>query len=195
MPPIPLDIAQCALRFSLTGDAETMITTFGVATDLFTGDADDIATEVRTTWETYFTAADMSTNWTFLGVRVLLGQATGAPIPGSSEVSVPGTFSLSTLPQNSAFLFKKRTNLPGRSGMGRCYCPPCYGIGEGDVSAAGVIDSASVTAINTKLFNVLQDLNTANLPMVVWGIGPSTPQVSSFTLDPVIATRRRRLRR
>jgi hypothetical protein len=194
--PLPNHLGHAFIRVALTGDNEPMEFGFHYDATAATGDANAHANTIRSTWFASFGAGDMNTSYTFLGVRVLEGNGTSAPDPGTSDVAVVGTFAVAPPPQNVAYLLHKRSGLAGRNHNGRCYMPPAYSLAESDITATGAIPAGSVTAINTKLSTVRSALSTANLPMVVWS--PTTGAVStvaSFTIDPIVATRRRRLRR
>ena len=73
---IHVGFAQCALRFSLAGDSEEMVTTCGVAV-VGTGitEADAIADQ----FITIFGPAFLRTGWVFNGVTLRVGQDGGPP--------------------------------------------------------------------------------------------------------------------
>jgi hypothetical protein len=172
-----------------------MIITFAYGTDLATGSAQDHAHTISDAWLAEFPVAGMASSYTFLGCRVQEGDGIGAPTPGAWDVSLSGTFGGSVLPQNNAFLFHKRSTATGRSGQGRNYLPPAYLAMEGDVSAVGVITASIVTDGTGRLRDILDALAVANLPMGILDKNSILHQMVDWTMDPVIATRRRRLRR
>lgn len=195
MSPLPIDVGQAALRWQLSGDNEPMITTWHYTTDFASGSATDHAETIATAWLAEFPSTQLFDAYTFLGVRVFEGTGAGPDVPGAWDLALAGSNAVSELPQNVALLLHKRTASPGRSGQGRNYLPPCYVAAETDVTPSGVITSANVTGMNAALATVLGDLVTAALPMVVLGADLVARQVTNWTMDPVIATRRRRLRR
>lgn len=116
----------------------------------------------------------------------------------SGTSSTGGTGSAGGAGASSAVsaLVHKNTSFGGRAGKGRMYIP---GLQESDVSNAGVIDSGAAGAWATSLGAMLSDMFTADLPAVLLhGVGspisaPTT--ITSFSLDPTVATQRRRQRR
>lgn len=93
-----------------------------------------------------------------------------------------------------AFLVKKNTVVGGRRGRGRMFLP---GAAESRVEPDGAVSSAVVTGLTDGLAAFYDDFTEADLlPVVLHGegspIGPST--ITSFSVDPKVATQRRRLR-
>lgn len=190
---IPPGFALVAYRFLLDGDPEEMVTTLGMEMDSFAG-GQDAADQLRDNFLTGFTAADILADYTFVGTRVLVGQDGGPPVVFEALANVEGEATAgNALPQNVAFLVTKRTASGGRSGRGRMYFPPFAAI-ESEVSSRGVLSPAAVSAVQSRI--------DAGLPLTGAVIlhdssSPTTvpTPITSLTLQALVATQRRRLRR
>jgi hypothetical protein len=155
---------------------------------------------------------------TFLGGHYLdldsLGGVSGdfGPHAGSP---IAGAFSPQMASPNNAYLVTKHTPHTRRQRSGRTYLP---GVSETNVDTAGIIDSGTQTYINGKLSSFLSALNNVasvtHPATTAWRVvhivgydgvpAPGYPNgrpnawnstdVSSATVDPKVATQRRRLR-
>lgn len=192
---IPVGETLVVLRWTLAGDNEEMVTTFGVH-DLSTNDpavtAEDVYTQA-TDASSITPAVNLLTNWTFNGVSCYLQDDLGQVVGHANHPISGGTGATSSLPQNCCTLIKKLTASAGRRNQGRFYCPP-FNLGEADVTQSGAILSARAAVIQGDWDAFYDRLVTSELaPVLFHSTGPSTP-ITSFSLDPVIATQRRRLR-
>lgn len=191
---IPQNYGQCVYRFLLAGDSEEMLSTLGFAAigSLSTGQgaADTLAAD----FAVGFPAANICAGYTFVGTRVLMGQATGAPLVfESAAAGIVGSNIGPALPPNCAYLVSKRTALGGRRHRGRMYLPP-FLIGEDSVPVTGVMAEAQRAALQTRVNSafgigekvILHDsLTPGALPPTI---------ITSFRVQPRLATQRRRLR-
>jgi hypothetical protein len=113
----------------------------------------------------------------------------------------PGTF----VPPNVAVLVKKITPFGGRINRGRTYYP--FAASTANVSENGTIAAGSVATFQTQVNLFLNQLNTDNTPMVILNKIYNTPHppryvtnynagstVTSYTVESIIATQRRRVR-
>ncbi len=135
-------------------------------------------------------------NTVLLGpMRVSIGQDGGPPIVGEGVNTARGGTSRSTPPPNVAVLVKKRTALGGRTNRGRFYIP--WYVNETSIDEAGQLDSGSKAEIQTAMNALRGNLAVAGVPMVVLhSTDPAVPAVViALTLDPLVATQRRRLGR
>lgn len=187
---IPPGFAQIVYRWTLAGDPEEMISTVGADTS-----AEGGATAInwREAWLSAFPAISYSSNWFFLGVRAYIGQDGGPPVIQDAPANLQGTGEQNTTPQNCSLLVRKSTALGGRAGRGRMFLPP-FNLDEGNVDAKGMLDLDYLNDMQT-LFNavflpvapvILHDSATPGAPA-------PTP-ITGWTVDPRIATQRRRLR-
>ncbi len=197
---IPAGHGQVIHQLSLANDPEPMAVTFGVK---FDGQA---PTNAQTTVEdlhtifasTLFSIPHSSYRFEQTEMRFVVAEL-GEPQVVVEVNPIQATGSANPLPQNCAALFHKRSNVTGRRNRGRLYLP---GLSEGAVDPAGRLNSGEVTAyggLANDWLNAVR-LTESIADMVILhsdGISsaPAPTVVSSITVDPVIATQRRRLRR
>lgn len=184
--------------FSLSGDSEDMIVTHGFRNDTDL-DPDSCADAVYNAWDAGLAASDMGTGWTWRGIEIQQGTATGSGGPvGSHPTTLGGSAAATTLPQNCAVLVHKRTPVGGRRGRGRFYLPPAF-LAESLVGQTGEISSVQVISLQSVVDAILSSLTTFNVEMVllhVQGANVIPPYpVTQLTVDPIISTQRQRLRR
>lgn len=191
---IPPGFAQALLKFSLSGDPEEMVVTFGVdTTGVVTPDMNG-AIVVSEAFLEHFPASVFSSAYVFKGTKLLVGQDGGPPAIYDEPRSVQGTAVLAILPSNCAILVKKTTGLGGRRGRGRMYWPPMF-LNESAVDGNGIIDESNRAGINTRM-----EAFRTELGMVLFhdslgaGIEPPPTTVGSLVVDQRIATQRRRMR-
>lgn len=107
-----------------------------------------------------------------------------------------GTVSDSPITSNCALLVRKNTALGGRRNRGRFFAPPTL-LNEGAVDASGNISSGPLASLQTLWTNLFNGLASADLEPQLFHQGafaPSPTPVTSFTVDSLIATQRRRMR-
>lgn len=107
-----------------------------------------------------------------------------------------GTTAAALVPQNCSILIQKRTALPGKHGRGRMYWPS---LGETDVDGVGTIAPGAKTRIQTMLTawsNAVATATSFDSFAVLHTIStPVATKITSLTVDSVMATQRRRLRK
>lgn len=198
---VPINSAQLLFRVSLTGDPEEMVVTMGYTPDDVNDDAqemaDDALAAATTTGSIWDDAASYSSNYTFVGVTARKMTASGEEVAEALS-GVVGSIAATTLPQNCAFLVKKRTATGGRRGQGRFFLPP-MSLLEGDVGPTGIIDGADVTAMQARCDAFLAGLSNDGTPVLFHYPYTGTPTpapttITALTFEPRIATQRRRLR-
>lgn len=202
---IPQFAAAVVHSLRWTGDPEQMAVTYGV---LFTtpdipDDPSQIASDLADLFIAELTSA-LSTTIELVNTDVTYqfsGDPGDPPLVGSSGTTGAGDETGTLLPQNSAYLVHKRTNTGGRGGRGRLYIP---GVFESEVDNLGNVSSGELAQWNGVLADWLAGFATlAPFPaeMVVLhdseGAHAADPPrvVTLLTMDPVISTQRRRLRR
>lgn len=193
---VPVGETQCALRWRLTGDNDEMVCTFGVR-DPTTTDPDITAATVyasATAAGGPTPAANLLTNWTFVGVTTYLQDDPGQVI-GEFNAPISGTSGATTsLPQNCCMLIKKHTASSGRSNRGRMFTPP-FNLAEANVDQNGAIAGGTVTSVQTDWDFFLSELVNEGLEPVLFHSEPTaSTTITSLVVDPIIATQRRRLR-
>lgn len=192
---IPPGYANVVHKFSLLGDAEQMVVTMGVDVGdvtLFQAYTEALADH----FEDAFPPSAMNASYGYNGVVLYRGQDGGPPEVYESIRNVSGSFTgAGALPNNCAFLVRKRTASAGRANRGRFYLPP-FAVDETTITANGIIPLASLNAIQQRVTDWL--LTPAQPYVVLHDVGSPvvTPTpIIDFVLDPLIATMRRRLRR
>ena len=141
---------------------------------------------------------------TMVGCRVALGTDGIEDLTGFATTSVVGGFVGSTTPPNCATLVHKRTARGGRRGRGRMYIP--WSISASTVTENGTLAAADMTRVNDAFATWFAALTSGPGPLVILHKPskpgterPTTPGapnvVTSFSVDPLIGTQRRRLGR
>lgn len=194
---VPAGYAEVTYRFRIVGDAEEMLTSWGISSEfntLFTADhaaqlADVFGTTLRTV---------MSPDCSFVGVH-LRGGPDGMGEQFTVDRNLPGTGTGVSLPPNNAALIQKRANVGGRRNRGRNYIP---GVPAGVVNQAGVWAAAAQANWQAKATAWLTETAARafvreveifhTTPDGIPGI-PPTPVVS-VNIPNKIATQRRRMR-
>lgn len=193
---IPVGFGMATLAYQRDGAPRESITTFGY--DMPTVDpvvhADAIYDIVQSA-SGPVVATKMQTGWNFVGVRVTEMDDTG-PVQGEQLVPVVGLGSAGAMPANCAVLIRKFTAGGGRRNRGRMFVPPVWPP-ETNVSPGGTIAGAQVTDLQNWWNYVLVQMAIAGLPMVLLHSAvPFTPTpITAVSVQSVIATQRRRLRR
>jgi len=87
----------------------------------------------------------------------------------------------------------KNTALGGRKQKGRMFVP---GVAEEDVDGSGIVSSAAIGSWNTAFADLLTNLSTNAIPMVLLHTDATAPTaVTSIVLSNLASTQRRRLRK
>lgn len=202
MPDIPDGTGLARFGFTLTGDSEKMYVTLGYRTligqDFAAHDGACTGLE-QDFWDNVVgPASDLYSHWTYHGLEASAGIAGGQVTIVKPRVVAGTAAGGQTPPQNCAMLVKKKTALAGRRNQGRLYMPPSH-LGEGQVNSAGVLDTAVVTSWQGRWNAFFADSQAGgNYELVLLhslpGLGDVIP-LTSFVVDPVLATQRRRLRK
>lgn len=136
------------------------------------------------------------------------GDGTDVPIlVFAAGAASPGTRAGEFAPPNVALLVRKRTALGGKKNRGRSYIPFILAVSE--ATENGAVAPGSIAALQGACTTFLAQLTTDVTPMVIENktfntplpphhvtfIGGSNAQVTSYVVEPIIATQRRRLNR
>lgn len=199
---IPPGFLQAVYTFQLLDDTEPIVTTLGHEIDTASGAsgaqaADDLFVGFAT-----HIMPELNNRYILTGVDAYVGQDGPGPLVyTSTEAPENGGATAAPLPQNCAYLIRKRTDLAGRRGRGRMYIPGCR---EDQVDPTGLVASGMVTALQTAFDNFYEYLTAAvggrYYPPVVLhrsegaGVEPPPTPITTFTAENRIATQRRRLR-
>lgn len=199
---IPPGYLQAVYVLQLDGDGEDMVVTCGHEIDSASGaTGEDAPNDLFGAFATNILPVSFGAHYTLDSVVCYVGQDGPTTVEISTATPDTGIGAATTLPPNSAYLVRKRTDLGGRRGRGRMYLP-C--VAEGAVDNVGNVSSGTVAAIQTALDEWHEHLTALVggrlYPPVVLhrseGIGtePAPTPVTRFTIDSKIATQRRRLR-
>lgn len=185
---IPPGYAQATLNFSsftLDGAAACVLGfDVGPAPDLNT-----LAEAVFQSWENNC-EADWSYEFTLDGVELVTTLLAG----NSSSPPFPGTRTGDLAPPNVACLVRKNTAHRGPANRGRMFLPGF--LNDNDINNSGGITGARRLAIQNCMDGFFGDLFLLDMvPVILHGDGSLDPTpISSFVVEPKIATQRRRLR-
>lgn len=194
--PIPVGACEVWFQYQIVGDNEPMYT--HLAYDTTTVPTQSAIDAGFTAWQTAFKAITTGDS-VLVGGHVLIGSDPGTVRWESSISPVVGVIAGLNVPQNTAFLARKQTNLGGRRNRGRMYIP---GVPESWVTGAGVVPIGNVGDINTALGKLLVGglIHTAfgflGQPVLLHQSGSQTPtEIVDLQAQRIVATQRRRLRR
>jgi hypothetical protein len=140
-------------------------------------------------------AGAMSPEYAFLGVQVTRMEASG-PVLGEFFDTIVGSGSSGSMPPNSSVLVRKSTGFGGRSGRGRMFQPPYYPP-ETNVGPDGVIAAGNMAVLQPRYDAYLAAMSADSIPIVLLHSSPGLEpyEVLALSVQPMVATQRRRLRR
>lgn len=198
---IPPGFGLFTPQYLLTGDSEPMVVTLGLDLTAWAGDFQGAVDRATATWKLEIHDEVMGNGYTLTKGILYVGQDGGASIPFETNVNDPGPGTGDRLPQNCAVLVDKLTAVAGRRGKGRLYLPGS--LSESKVNNIGVITAADLVVHQTIFDDLFDNLNLVGpgaepvLPPVLFhATGDQTPTpLTAFSVQPVIATQRQRLRR
>lgn len=135
-----------------------------------------------------------------------LGDGSTTPFEAVASGAIgTGGSTASTLPPQNAVLLKKNTGVGGKKNRGRTYLP--FFVDAAHVSESGKLDSTAITAAQTACNNFLSDLHSGpgdlviankvfNVPLPPHHVTAinTGPAVTSYVVEVLLATQRRRIR-
>lgn len=193
---IPDGFGIAAFHFSVVGDSEDLICTFGFFDgSLGVKPLNDIAHDV---FDSFTLSNDHP--WYDEGMVdqlsvtkcVINRYDDGLPSVGEWAETITGTAGTQPFPINVAILLRKGTALGGRPGRGRMFVPgPMYGAQS--ASANGHLIPGAIAALNPQYALALDTLETNDVPMVLLHPVLAPTMVTSLTVGPKLGTIRRRL--
>lgn len=191
---IPVGYAQVNLLFTGLSVPTGAQCTFGVDVSGFTGTPLDAGNEILGAWLTAGVAVVQTDTTTLAGVLVKFGPVETGP-SATAPGSITGGISSTGASPAVAALVKKETAFGGRAGRGRMYLP---GMGEANVETTGTLNTTYRAAVEENLEDFRAICDSVSLPWVLLhGEGsPFAPYpITGLSVDPVVATQRRRQRR
>lgn len=189
----PVGFAQIVHLFSLAGDPEQMMTTYGVDIAQRGSSAADVAGDERDRFIAAYPVAGRSADYTYQGVKAYIGQGAGAPIISEAPAASAGTNAMSCPPQNCAVLVRKQSAQGGRAHRGRMFWPP-FGLAESNVGNNGQLVADFVEDFQTTMDALATDFGLVILHDSTTPGNLQPTVVTNLVVDSRIATQRRRLR-
>lgn len=191
---IPPGFANVALRFDHSSYPRPAYTTFGVDLGSASGDPDTLADTLALNL-TPSIPSQLDSNVTWSETRIWIGQDGGDPIIGINNTPRQGQASRTSVSPGVAVLVRKNTATGGRRGRGAMYLP--WYVNQTAVSETGIIASASMTALNTAMSNLMSDLSSSPFSMVLLhsagiSVPPDPSPVTSLSVSQVISRQGRR---
>lgn len=193
---VPVGFGICKMMWQLSGSSDVFISTFGYDGDVDEDpvvDAGEVNVILKATGRPC-NAGNMSSSYIYLGVECMRMTATG-PISGTAPESQVGTSSLSPCPPNCSLLIQKSTTRGGRKGKGRMYVP-IFNKSESDIEKDGSILTGNLATLQGYWGGAFTALAASDVKPALLHSDGSTPDlITAWTVKPLIATQRRRLRR
>lgn len=200
---IPPQFAQVTLPFKHASVPREAVITFGVDGEGWGGDYVGLANFCYGAFANEF-GAEIDSEVTMGPARLLVGQDGGDPLAVVGTGNSVGSRTASMMPQNVALLVQKRSLTGGKRGRGRFYIP--WILRDEEVVETGLVDGTALAAFQDHATTMLDELASGGggadpAPMVILhdssGLGPEPgpSEVVSLTVDPMVATQRRRLGR
>lgn len=197
---IPEGYAQVIIGFSsatFDGGEAALVLGFGGELGDDPTSLEDFAAAVALAWGDAF-GAILDNNIAQVGVQVI-GPTTSAFYPSNQ----PGSFNGELAPPNVAVLVNKTSSRRGRRARGRSFIPGlAY---ESQIDERGFLVTGHRQAIQTACDQFIADLTDPVVPGVAHvilqgdeGVTPPIsppPVVTAWTVQPLVSTQRRRLRR
>lgn len=185
---IPTGYAQATFIFSGPCVPNGAVITLGC--NPVSSDPVDVAEDFNAAWVSNLDAVT-SANLTLASILVKMGpNDTGNfyELPVGTAGNVSGDCD----PPNTAWLIHKVTAMGGRKGRGRIYLP---GVFSANTANNGAIDGSTLSTLQAAWSGFLGDLDTAGVPLALLHTGSDEPNgITSLSVDPFVATQRRRLR-
>lgn len=192
---IPVGFGQAKVRWSLAGDPEEQIITFGF--DMLAGQAPSTSASqihAANVAAGLTTGAGMQAGWTYQGVDTTWMDASG-PIGYRHQAATAGTNAGTGLPSNCAIVVQKFTALGGRRNRGRVFLPACYAY-EGSIDQLGLLTSGQQAALQGLMSGWIGALAAANIRMQLLHSDGGVPTpVLTLGVERLIGTQRKRMRR
>lgn len=193
----PPGYSEALVKLTLTGMSRPAYITWGLDTEVT--DPVTIAGLVMAAIQASSSLKSVLPSSVTIGpVTIRVGQDDGSAIVGEGATTTPGTAAGAYPSPNVAVLVHKTTARGGRRGRGRMFVP--WGIAETSLAEDGTITSTQVTTLNTAFGNLLTQLTSNGVPMVLLhnpglSAAGSPNLVTGLRVDPLVATQRRRLGR
>lgn len=197
---LPTSFFNASHRWSLAGSSHGF--SMALAGQLNAGvDPDQFAQDLSDAFEAGYDTANMYNQWFWRGVHVLINTGAGISAGDFDPVSSGTGGGADTSPPNCCITIQKHTGFAGVANRGRMYMPP-ISLADPDVDDTGIIDAGVLSTIRSNVDSWLATILTTVTEVDAFFLlheqvspGPGTPtEITSFTLDNLVSTQRRRLR-
>lgn len=183
------------LSWSMLGNPHVQQCTWGISPPSG-GDALTCADILYASWTQSWIASTLSNKYTLLPATAAFRPGPDEdPIVASFGGNVTGTQSIACYAANTSALVHKRTDFGGRRGRGRSYIPAGY-LKETDVDETGTLIAGAVTTFQTNMATFRSKVIGFGGKLVLLhetqGVLPR--EITSFGVDSLVATQRRRMR-
>lgn len=191
---IPSGYAQVNYRYQSQAVPNGAEVTLGLDVSQATLEGDALASALFDAWGEVM-ANGFTTSTTVVECSVKMGpNSTGPTYVDSGSIS--GTGSGDAVSPNVSVLVNKLTGIGGRQGRGRMFLP---GLAESEANVGGVISPTTRGDIENNLASFVTELNALGVAPALLR-SPDSPisapaPIIGFTVQSVLATQRRRLRR
>lgn len=189
---IPVGYAQCNMKYTGVAAPLGAEVTLGLKLPISDPDPEEIGEAVRLAWVENILPGQVN-DITLSSILVKKGPNEDGPFAEVTSGALGDSSSPGWTPQVS-ILVRKNTALGGRRNRGRMFIP---GYPENVAAENGGVDTGAQSAINAQFEQLRDDLVTVELlPVVLHGdqILTTPTLITSFSVAPVVATQRRRLR-
>lgn len=188
---IPDGYAQANVRFTGAALPTGGECTFGLG-DVGASSPIALGEIIFDAWNSSDIMGSFSTNVTMSSVYVKFGPNTTGPSAeyfGESDTGIGGA----AAPPNVSVLVAKVTAAGGRKGRGRMFVP---GFPEGLIDAGGIVNPTQLTSLQAAFDDFYDTITGLDFPLVLLHGDSTTPTtITSFVVQNLVATQRRRLRR
>jgi len=194
---VPEGFFNTAFVFNCAGLTDEIITSLGtVDNPSLPQSAEDMAANMRSAWiqtGAPFTAANMTTEYTFLGCRTVK-TVDGEPVLGEAMTNVVGTQSIDSIPANTAVLVKKNTAAGGRRNRGRMFLP-AVALQGSDVLPSGFLSGGEQLARQGQIDIAVDEMVEREcFAVLLHSDGGAPTPITSLAVASQVATQRRRMR-
>lgn len=200
MATIPTGFGQWAVTIQTVGSGHLSVITCGFVN---TGSATALVNQTRLrlamgTTGTPLRASNMGTAFSIVNTYVIVNNG-GVLLVDNDPTVITGVVAVANPPLNTAIIVKKPTVQAGRQFRGRMFFPP-MGTDEGQISVAGIVAPAEVTAQNARWLAFYNALVFNNIPPCLLhepplsGITPPPTGITGFPISNKIGTIKRRIR-
>jgi len=189
---IPENYGEASAIYEYLDTGERMTTSFGFHNTPI-DDAITIANQLTADWSSAFTVSTFLDSYRYVGMYVLI-RIGGVLQSFQTSDNLDGDVSAEPVSPAIAVGVKKQTSYAGKKYRGRMYLCPAH-ISEANVNGAGVIDGATVSALQGKMDTILANVNADGYPMYLLHSDATDPTpVEALIVRDNVRTQRRRQR-